>query len=153
MMNPRKFYPLLLAHANDCTPIKGRTRFQKIIFLFEQSMLGKKGAEQTYSFTPYNFGPYSVMLQYDVNELVEDGYLKLDMVTLDSDKYIYNYNLTENGRFYIENVLNTHEEKLQDAYESLKIIKAEANETDLDALLRKMYSEYPEYARNSIYDL
>ena len=122
------------------------------MFLFEQNMLRKGNIDPRYVFMPYNFGPYSAMLQHDVNELVDDEYLELDVDVLDNDKYIYNYKLTEKGSNYIEELLNTQGE-LQAAHESLNTIKVEANEMDLDSLLRKVYAEYPEYARNSVYDL
>ena len=60
----RQAYPLLLAHACGMDPIRGRTRFQKMMFLLHEEM-EKEGAggRMGLRFVPHYYGPYSGMLQ------------------------------------------------------------------------------------------
>ncbi|MEM3065301.1 MAG: hypothetical protein QW177_08005 [Candidatus Nitrosotenuis sp.] len=151
----RQVYPLLLAYAEDGYPIKGKTRLQKIIFLFQQEIFKEKNKDLGYNFVPYNFGPYSDILQKDVEELVDNEYLKVEAKQGLDGKYIYNYHITDKGRKLAENLL--YESKyakfqLNRPYKLLGKIKNDANYGDLDSLLKKVYSEHPEYAKNSIYE-
>ncbi len=68
---------LLLLYANNCSPIRGRTRFQKILFVFEKEIYTQyafdKGltGQQSFNFCPYNYGPFSVkaykLLEFFIN--------------------------------------------------------------------------------------
>lgn len=70
---------LLLLYANDCSPIIGRTRFQKILFVFENEIFKQydfdKKIEITtpnlFNFSAYNYGPFSTeaykLLEFFIN--------------------------------------------------------------------------------------
>lgn len=151
----RQVYPLLLAFAEDNEPIMGKTRLQKIIFLFQQEILKEKKKDLGYDFIPYNFGPYSSTLQSDVEELTNDDFLKVDAHQGLNGKYIYHYTITDKGQELAEALITESKYakfRLNGPYNLLKKIKIEANRDDLDSLLKRVYSEHPEYAKNSIYE-
>ena len=151
----RQVYPLLLAYAEDDEPIRGKTRLQKIIFLFQQEILTEKQKDLGYNFIPFNYGPYSSILQSDVDDLIIDDYLEVDMFQRMDGKYIYHYKITEKGKELAEAILTESKYarlKLTGPYNLLRKIKNEANNDNLDTLLKRVYSEHPEYAKNSIYE-
>lgn len=147
----RQAYPLLLAHAEERYPIKGKTRLQKIIFLFQQELKEDLG----YKFIPYNFGPYSSILQSDVDDLVANNYLKVEAKQQLDGKYIYNYVITQKGE-RLANALLTDGKYVKFNFnqycKKLAKIKRMANFDNLDELLKRVYLEHPEFAKNSIYE-
>ncbi len=155
-MKIRQAYPLLLAHADDDFPIKGRTRFQKMIFLFQVEMSEKypnRGLD--YGYIPYHYGPYSSKLQEDVDDLIADGYLQQKAYQDRLGNYFYEYKPTAKGEKLAEDLLT--EDKYADyrfvsAFKILKQVKNDANYTELETLLKKVYQEHPEYAKFSIYE-
>jgi len=56
---------LLMLLADYLGEIRGRKRFQKIVFLLQE----KFGVDSTYRFTSYLYGPYSSQLQNDIDTL------------------------------------------------------------------------------------
>jgi len=86
---------LLLENLKNQT-IKGRTRFQKIVFLLQE-----EGVNFGYNFRPYLYGPYSEELSHDVNMLTELGFLATNSEEMKSDGVVrdrYVYSLTEEGK-------------------------------------------------------
>jgi len=151
----RQVYPLLLGYAEDNDPIRGKTRLQKIIFLFQQEIFKEKKKDLGYDFIPYNFGPYSSTLQSDVEELTDDDYISVNVFEGLNGKYIYHYVITDKGKELVDALLTESKYvkfRLNRPYKLLKKIKIEANYDNLDSLLKRVYSEHPEYAKNSIYE-
>lgn len=70
---------LLLLYVDNCSPIRGRTRLQKMVFVFEEEIYEKYGfnrkLEEKFEFKSYNYGPFS-------NKLFElmDFFVNIDMV-------------------------------------------------------------------------
>ncbi len=68
---------LLLLYANDCSSIRGRTRFQKILFVFEKEIYEQYGfnndlkGQQLFNFYAYDYGPFSTkaykILEFFIN--------------------------------------------------------------------------------------
>ena len=70
---------LLLLYANNCSPIVGRTRFQKILFVFEKEIFKQYGfnkkieltSPSLFDFSAYNYGPFSAeaykLLEFFIN--------------------------------------------------------------------------------------
>lgn len=148
----RQTYPLLLAYTEDKYPIKGKTRLQKIIFLFQQEL---KEKDLGYKFIPYNFGPYSSILQYDIDELVANNYLKVEANQQLNGKYIYNYIITKKGEHLVEALLTDGKYVkfgFNPLLKKLSKLKRMANYDNLDDLLKRVYLEHPEFAKNSIYE-
>ena len=87
---------LLLLHNMNNQVVKGRTRFQKIVFLLQEQGIGFG-----YKFKPYLYGPYSEELSDDVNMLTGLGLLAIDSEEIKSDGVVhdrYVYSLTEEGK-------------------------------------------------------
>lgn len=153
----RQAYPLLLAHANESQPILGRTRFQKMIFLM-QERLAANGAKPAVGlgFVPYDYGPYSKALQHDIDGLIDEGLLESDKIkSPDTGKIMYKYTITGPGEAMADVLIvepSYREYGFLDAYKTLGCIKGEINGMELGDLLRKVYTEYPEYATYSKYE-
>lgn len=77
---------LLLLYVNDCKPIKGRTRLQKMVFVFEREILKKYGFNKIletednsyFNFQSYNYGPFSK----DIFKLM-DFFVNIGMVDVE----------------------------------------------------------------------
>lgn len=85
---------LLLRNSREQN-IKGRTRFQKIVFLLEE-----QGIDFGYEFKPYLYGPYSTELKSNLTMLADLGLLNEDKEEIESDGIVYDryvYSLTEEG--------------------------------------------------------
>ena len=155
-MKIRQAYPLLLAHADDDFPIKGRTRFQKMIFLFQIEMSEKypnRGLD--YGYIPYHYGPYSSKLQEDIDELIADEYLQQKAHQDPFGNYFYEYKLTSKGEKLAEDLLTEDkyaDHRFMSAYRILKKVKNDANYTDLNKLLKNIYQKHPDYAKFSVYE-
>ncbi|MBI1657680.1 MAG: hypothetical protein IS632_02745 [Thaumarchaeota archaeon] len=152
-MKIRTVCPLLLAFANSCSPIMGRTRFQKMIFLLQAKQAGTN-ARTDFNFVPYDYGPYSKALQLDVNRLIEHDLLEEEPTKGPSGKYMYRYRITEKGKMLVDRLLTEpayREHQFEAILRRLEEIKSDINGKDLDALLREIYARYPEYAQLSKY--
>ena len=159
----RQVYPLLLAHACDSAPIRGRTRFQKMIFMMEQS-LKKKGAEgrrgevamPDLGFVPFEYGPYSKTLQQDVDELVNANLVHERDGRNQAGKVLYTYTITRNGGRIARKLVADAQYRpyrFGDAHTELERIKSRFNDMDLPDLLRHVYESYPYYASRSKYEI
>ncbi|NUU95810.1 hypothetical protein XO10_05885 [Marinitoga sp. 1135] len=76
----------ILDVVNICKEIKGRKKFQKIIYI-----LKNLGVDFPEKFTYHYYGPYSQDLQLELDELVELRYLNEELERK-SYKYTINYN-------------------------------------------------------------
>lgn len=87
---------LLLLENLKNKSIKGRTRFQKMVFLIQE-----EGIDFGYNFKPYLYGPYSEELGNDVSMLTQLGFLTVNSEEIKSDGVVhdrYAYSLTEEGK-------------------------------------------------------
>jgi len=79
---------LLLLYVDNCVEVKGRTRLQKMIFVFEKELLKKYGFDKQlekkktsdFEFNAHNYGPFSKkvfeLMDFFVNiEMVKASYL------------------------------------------------------------------------------
>ena len=149
----RQTLPLILTFANRGKPVEGRTRFQKMIFLLRQRA---DFFEEGYDFVPHNYGPYSTELQNDIDDLIRDGFLIMNLKTIEEGKIKYEYAITGGGSAILEKILSNKELdekfKFSKVLELAEEIKHEVNSKDLTSLLADIYSEYPDFARYSKYE-
>jgi uncharacterized protein len=169
---------LALSDADDPTaegtPIRGRTRLQKILFLLTQEHHIERWVAGYYSFEPYKFGPFSPEVYEDLEFLENVGLLEdaskpnndasLQEATEASAAYedtelpgdigdeaqpYYEpcYQLTEKGRKFVEQRVMS--DMPQSVREALSLVKRMCGHVPLTSLLRYVYSNYPEYASNS----
>jgi len=84
-------YLLLLLYAYNEAPIKGRTRLQKAVFLLEKEALKRKKNRKnsklvnTFSFFPYNYGPFSKKLMEFVELFENLELIKIKEEALDDE--------------------------------------------------------------------
>lgn len=160
----RQVYPLLLAHACDAEEIRGRTRFQKMVFLMEQKIKSEGGGGAaggtpmpSLGFVPFDYGPYSKTLQLDVDMLVRENLLKEEKTPPNSEgKVMYTYTITEEGKRVAKRLVSDPKYKkyrFKEAHAELDKIKKEFNNMGLPVLLRRVYGDYPDYASLSKYEL
>ena len=134
----------------------GRTRFQKMIFLLQAMQNDMPpGLNSEFNFIPYDYGPYSRILQTDIDGLIEYGLMEEEPKENSLGKYMYRYEITEKGKTLVDKLLTGPEYeqyKLNESYKLLREIKDDINSKDLDLLLRDVYARYPEYAQFSKYE-
>lgn len=153
----RQLLPLALMYAHHEEPIEGRTRLQKMIFLLQKKFEEDDGGlpiSDKYSFTAYDYGPFSQPLYADLDELRgEDSDGDRLVVersdTFDRGKVKYQYELTPAGTAFIEDEL-ADDETFQEILRNAEEIKDEFNHLSLSQVIERVYTEYPEYAENSV---
>ena len=154
-------------------PIKGITRFTKLLFLLKAIYNIDKEVKNYYSFEPYKLGPFTDELYDDLeflenvhlievkirefveeSETLEKGEILYDLLVdadvdaLSSDSYNeYEYRLTNKGREMAEEIHNTI---APSARESIHCVKREFGSLPLTEILRYIYRKYPEMAKKSI---
>ena len=159
----------------DQEPIRGRTRFVKMVFLFKKEMAKqfKKGLKISESdlpkFEPYHFGPFSPQVYQDLEFLVDNGFVKAkatgsNPVEEEVAEYQYwqmssageeddaplveeEYSLTPLGISFVEDGEAGRLSK--DQQESLDKFKARCTGASLRQLLKYVYTKYPETAAKS----
>lgn len=112
------------------------TVFVKLVFLLRQET-NLKGDRSFYSFVPYNFGPFSFTLYWDLGSLRKNGY-----VTAEEDRIAL-----------YERALDLAEQQAQQLPPSTRSAVADIlrryGGLNQPALIREVYSRYPWFALNS----
>lgn len=101
----------LLVILHKLREIRGRTRFQKIVFLLKE----KDCINFRYNFIPYYYGPYSYDLQFDINILEAAGLIQV----MPQNDILYVHSLTREGEIAAVKI----EQKMSNA-EKKKLFKA-----------------------------
>lgn len=140
-----RLLPLLLA--SDTSAVReeteplDRVRLQKGVFLL--MMRGPAGWKDLYSFTPYDWGPYSFSLASIIEELVAAGYLEKE--AFPGRRYL-RYRTTRTG----EDLLGDIASKMTGQERAfVKEVRRYVNSRPFARLLREVYKAYPEFAVNS----
>jgi len=158
-------------------PISGRTRLVKMLFVFRQEALPlfkkntKVDERNFYQFFPWNFGPFSSDVYDDINFFLLRGFIKAkgsdeellheaaeelsrwasEFDTASSESEIEEFeeevfSLTEKGAAFAEALYAD----LSDSQKSLlKEFKSKFSNTPLRAILRYVYSQYPDSTSKS----
>lgn len=149
-MPRRQLLPLALAYADNQEPVHGRTRLQKMVFLMQQE-LEDEGFDLTgrnqYQFMAYDYGPFSKTLYDDIDRLKDQHLIHENEEEFDGDKVIYEYKIEQDGIQSLEERLT--DDQVQQLVEKAQEIKEQFNEMPLQKLIDKVYSQYPNYAKNS----
>lgn len=104
----------------------GKTKIQKLLFL---STINEDNCP--YDFFPYNYGPYSIELQHDLDRLCKD-----EILTISIDQYTVNHTP-------LLKISNARKARLDDVFNKF----GNYNTHDL---IKYVYTNYPQYAINSI---
>jgi uncharacterized protein YwgA len=122
-------------------------RFQKGLFLFSQRSRVPKRSK--YSFKPYDYGPMSPGIYFDLDKLVDEGLLERVAVR---GKSWSRYKPTKVTFAEGERLLEQAEGEGQlDAARELFEIKKEVSSVGFSELLERVYAEHPEFAVNSVF--
>ena len=160
-------------------PIIGRTKLTKMMFLFEKQLYSRFFEDSLQivlpSFEPYFFGPFSRQLFEDLSFFEAIGMVETEETNIplsaadkvesndvfdessewsdasfdeDEESFELSYSLSKSGLKYVS-------EKVWPVFtptqiDKLTAFKAQINKISLDSLLRYVYQQYPEEAKNSI---
>lgn len=179
MINNRKDLLLLLLYSPGLTkevnePINGRTRLTKMIFLFQKEWFPtfKKNVhiqeKELYNFFPWNYGPFSKEVYDDISFFCLRNFISKKSseeettpeAALEWSTYIDDAEDPDDAVEYVEEsfCLEDKGKKFtEEMYRSLsndqKFIlekfKSETQKTSLRALLKYVYSKYPDYITKS----
>jgi hypothetical protein len=142
-MEDRRALPLLLASdrfaSGDAGEPLDRLRMQKGVFLLQ--MRGPPRWQQTFAFVPWDWGPYSRELVRTVGELQQADLLEARAVEF---REYPSYRTTAQGEEALAAVEISREERA-----FLRQVRHYVTSRAFKQLLREVYAEYPEYARNS----
>ncbi len=102
---------LLFLYVDNCSPLRGRTRLQKMAFIFEKELLKQYGFDKklertdaSFDFICHNYGPFSSKIL----ELM-DFFVNIKMIEVSCDK---SYENTVNIKDYEEAIDNIDDEDI-----------------------------------------
>lgn len=146
-MNNRQDLPLSLIAAIEDDSIEGRTRLQKLLFLVQKKAESGSGEpiDNGYEFVAYDYGPFAKEIYDDIDRLIRRNIVSEVPKELDDGVIKYNYELTEKGEKIVE-----ERDLLEDAPDEIKTVVEEFNDKELSEIIDFVYSQYPEYAENSL---
>lgn len=144
-LRPADWLLLLLALRDANKPLDP-VRLQKGLFL-----LGEEGGlpdEEAYHFEPYDYGPFSAEIYRDLQILLDAEHAEELAVPGYNWK---RYAVTGAGLERARKLVQRLGPQQRGALRSLATIKAELLALKFDALLRRVYDDYPDYAENSVF--
>ena len=98
--------PLLLA--KSLSKVKGKTRFQKLVFIVQNRARQQGIHGEFYHYEPYLYGPFSAELAKTIDNLVASNSL-LELREVTSSGYtIFEYKLTGQGENLIDRITGSH---------------------------------------------
>jgi len=116
--------------------IRGRTKFQKIIFLLKE----KYGISFDFEFKPYYYGPYSEELSDTLSLLTALKFLEEHAEHLGMGITRYDYRLTERGRRYFEMAQKDSRENTRKVIREIRKDIAQVNVLPTPELISKAKS-------------
>lgn len=120
--------------------VRGRTRLQKEIYLCKE----EKGIQIPYSFIPYSYGPFSIKIWNDLEELCAAGLISEEEMpfTLSGGEtgIQYIYRITDEGKRTVEKrIMSKVEQKL---IRKMEDVIRKYNKKDLTTILRNVYQHF-----------
>lgn len=148
-MRMRKRLLLGLIYADDNSPVEGRTRLQKMLFIFQQEIEDKLNLNLTqgYEFQAYDYGPFAPDMYQDLETLIADDLVVEEKKEFD-DRVKYKYRITDEGKEVVKHHLEDSDE-FEEFLKEAESLKSQFNSLSLQELIDKVYSKYPKFARNS----
>jgi len=137
-MEPLKFKQQIILNfliSNDKKPMSP-LQIMKALFLFTQ----EEKPEDFYKFTPYLYGPCSFDVYFDLNLLENKGFI----TTYPTQRDWSFYSVTSEGEKYL-----IGDKKI---IQKLDVIKKLILSKSFIELLKYVYSKYPEFAKDSIFN-
>lgn len=119
------------------------TKLTKITFEIEKKVFEKVLSTNVFSFRGYNYGPFTEEI-YDCLEFLQN----LDLVELNEEKNKKEVILTQKGlEFFNTKVKDVIPNEL---FRMLEKVVEEYGALSYDELIRRVYTEHPEYAEKSL---
>jgi predicted HTH domain antitoxin len=131
-LNKMKVLMLLLLDSREAEPVRGKLSLQKQMFVLAKNL----GIEDEALFEPHHYGPYSEVLDADLEQLT-----LMNLVQVDS-----NIRITDEGRRVAEEIKKRVEEEKLKLIDEVKEWLNDLNEEELMALV---YFTFPEMATAS----
>ena len=125
---------VLLAAANECEPIRGSTKLQKMVFMLT---LGEDGSAGPHGYVAGSHGPYSGIVDEEASRLEDAGVLRVDGASI---------SVTALGRKVADRVAEHTGRRDLDMIGEYKHV---FNDMTTDELLAYVYSAYPDMATRS----
>lgn len=123
-------------------------RIQKAMFLLKADLKEALPVPQCYTFSAYNYGPMSKQIYTDLDDLVDEGFVR--KVPVNGQSWSH-YVPSPRGLVAGERVgAEAAESNLPAAQKLWEIKQAVANKT-FDELLEFVYERHPEYEERSIF--
>jgi uncharacterized protein YwgA len=139
--------PLALLYTQNRTGVEGATRFQKLIFLAQK----ETDIPDKYNYHADKFGPFSIQLHTDLQELTNWGVIERSERTNEVGNSKYVYAITTDGMSLVQNALESGDH-ISKVFEDIQRIKQHYNDEPLQELLRYVYQKYPTYATKTDLD-
>jgi uncharacterized protein YwgA len=119
--------------------INGMLMLTKQFFVFIKEI--KNDLDGVFNFYPYDYGPYSLVLQDLIDKLNKEGYIEVKIYEERRD-----FILTDKG---VERAKKTYEKLDDKTKQTLEKLRREATQLGYSGVLRYVYSRYPEYTTAS----
>ncbi len=97
--------PLLLARRMG--EVRGKTRFQKLLYIIQRRCQDRNLTLSVFSYEPYLYGPFSEELARTLDELVWKGLLGKKSDRTDAGYRVVIYGLTSKGKEFLEQMAAT----------------------------------------------
>ena len=136
--------PLYFIYLSNCL-LKGRTRLQKLVFLFQM----KSGINVDYQFEKGYYGPVSYKLYSIADNLVRMGLLSKEKHRTPSGNVVIYYELTSSGKS-LANFASERKILSEKIHKIMEKIYQEYGTLPLIELINKVYEEFPEWAEKSV---
>ncbi len=95
-MMEKEMVPLALVDALGV--VKGKTRFQKLLYLYQSESRRARRPRNLFTFELYHYGPFSFELETTLDLLAEMRFLKVTTTLTPEGHALYVYQLTREGR-------------------------------------------------------
>jgi type I restriction enzyme S subunit len=120
------------------------TALMKYAFLFQ---MRNRARQRLYAFRPYKYGPFASEVYDHLGVLEADGLIRQREGSSGGEREWHAIELTAKGRAYADELLPAFDPELVD---EIADVAREYGPLDHDALLDRVYEEYPRFARKSV---
>ena len=97
-------YALPLLVARNLKEVRGKTRFQKVLYIVQKRARQNNIPLSAFSYEPYLYGPFSSGLARTLDELVSKGLLKQSFEQTNMGYTVVIYGLTQAGTRFLEQI-------------------------------------------------
>lgn len=129
---------------NENTPISGKTRFIKLMYIASVSLKKEKLPIDFYNFYQHYYGPYNDELIKDIESFANEGCIHQTVTHIPTSYGVYEENtylLTEKGKQLFQKYVD--ERGVERIIKILEEVKRKYASIPLFALVQEVYTKYP----------